>query len=119
EGLVSMAPVNERIIRPLIETDRQDIERYLVTRGQAWRTDATNADVAFARNRMRHLTIPGLAQHYNPQLAGTLSRTIDVLHEEDLLMRRWSDEWLGEHALIRTDSVDVDALQLAAAPLAL
>src|SRR5207237_7642209 len=39
EGMVSMAPVSGKIIRPLIETSREEIEGYLRERGQVWSTD--------------------------------------------------------------------------------
>src|SRR2546426_2079177 len=54
-GLVSMAPAAGNTIRPLIESSRVEIETYLKDRNQAWRTDSTNLDLNFARNRLRHV----------------------------------------------------------------
>ena len=50
EGMVSMAPVSGSTVRPLIEASRNDIETFLNSRKQCWRTDATNSDLAFSRN---------------------------------------------------------------------
>ena len=116
EGLVSMAPVTGQIIRPLTETDRTSIEEYLRSRGQPWRTDSTNLDVSLTRNRMRHLTIPDLVRNFNPNLPVTLSRTIEVLQDEDRWMRQLAEDWLLEHGAIGEDEVDVDAIALGAAP---
>lgn len=55
-----------KIVRPLLQISRADIERYLCMQGLAWRTDATNADTSYFRNRVRNLLIPLL----NAQVAG-------------------------------------------------
>src|SRR5262249_8254987 len=39
DGLVSMSAVTGNIVRPLIETDRDEVEAYLKQRGQSWRDD--------------------------------------------------------------------------------
>src|SRR5689334_8214596 len=83
EGLVSMSPVTQRTIRPLIEISRSEIEAYLQARNQGWRTDASNLDPAYVRNRIRNLVIPELAAQCNPRLIETLTRTVDILESED------------------------------------
>src|SRR6185436_9274809 len=72
EGLTSMEPVTGNLIRPLIEIPRREIETYLREKSQAWCTDSTNADLRFARNRLRLDVIPGLAARYNTGLAEAL-----------------------------------------------
>jgi tRNA(Ile)-lysidine synthase len=93
EGLVSMAPVVEETVRPLIETSRPEIESYLKDLGRSWRTDATNLDMSFARNRMRHEVIPKLASLFNAQLQDTLSRTLTLMEDEDLWMKTEAISW--------------------------
>lgn len=97
EGLSSMRPVTGRVIRPLIETRRSEIEDYLRSEDQPWRHDASNDDLRFARNRMRHVVLPTLAAEFNPRLPDTLSRTADVLEAEDQWMERVTDDWLADH----------------------
>ena len=46
------------VIRPLLGFSRQDIEAYAVRAGVEFRVDATNADTAIPRNRIRHETNP-------------------------------------------------------------
>src|SRR6185436_12035596 len=72
EGLTSMEPVTGNLIRPLVELPRADIETYLREKSQPWCTDSTNADLRFARNRLRLDVIPGLAARYNTGLAEAL-----------------------------------------------
>jgi len=115
EGLVSMSPVAGHLVRPLIETSREEIEAFLRDSGQCWRTDLTNSDISFARNRLRHEVIPQLASLFNSQLVETLSRTLTVLQEED--------SWLREEARSRLafqgSDGQLDVKTLNAMPVAL
>jgi len=73
EGLTSMAPVSGQTIRPLIEVSRAEVEGYLQAQGITWRIDSTNADLRFARNRVRHTVIPLIQGQFNPGFVETLS----------------------------------------------
>ena len=57
-GLSGIAGRRERIIRPLLEATRADIEEYLEKIGQSFKTDGTNSDNSYARNRIRNLILP-------------------------------------------------------------
>jgi tRNA(Ile)-lysidine synthase len=82
-GLAGMRPVTrEGLVRPLIEIERPEVERYLEDRGIAWREDASNSDRRFARNRIRHDLLPRLAQE-NPALPATLARLAAVAGDEE------------------------------------
>ena len=59
-----------RLIRPLLDFSRREIEAYAVRAGVPFRVDATNADVSIARNRLRHEVFPQLAQ-INPSFLRT------------------------------------------------
>lgn len=70
QGLAGIAPVRGSIIRPLLNTDREEIERFLAERQQDFCTDATNADGKYSRNQIRLQVLPvfgqlnsGFAQH--------------------------------------------------------
>jgi len=55
-----------RIVRPLRTLRREEVRRMLRARGLAWREDATNADPAFARSRVRHGFLPALDEALGP-----------------------------------------------------
>ena len=57
-GLSGIPPVRGYIIRPLIETCRAEIERYLSEHGIPYRTDSTNLSGDYTRNRIRNTLIP-------------------------------------------------------------
>ncbi len=83
-GLSGIHPVLEnRIVRPLLEVERAEVLEYLTALGQAWREDATNRDLAFDRNRLRHQLLPQLEKEWNPGLTGTLAHLADWAREEE------------------------------------
>ena len=71
------------IIRPMLGTSRGEIESYLNSLGQLWREDATNADVAYTRNRVRHELLPLLERDYNPNVREVLAEAAEVARDED------------------------------------
>ena len=62
KGLTGMDPISMRegytLIRPLLETSREEIETYLNEIGQSYRTDSTNLTDDYARNKIRHQILP-------------------------------------------------------------
>ena len=73
-GLRGMLPVSGRLIRPLLEETRDQIETYLREKGQTWRTDETNLDPSYTRNRLRLQILPLLEQYVNPAALRHLAR---------------------------------------------
>jgi tRNA(Ile)-lysidine synthase len=86
-GLAGVHPVAGKRIRPLIETRRSEIAAYLEERKTPFREDASNADLAYTRNRIRHSAMPGLLSEFNPRLAETLARSASILREDE----EWMD----------------------------
>jgi tRNA(Ile)-lysidine synthase len=118
-GLASMPAVSGTTIRPLIETNRQVVEAYLAEQNQIWQTDASNLDLGFARNRLRHVVIPQVASEFNPNLIETLSRTVEILEGEDAWMRALSEDWLTRNGTKRQDQFVLEVGRLQAAPVAM
>ncbi len=63
-----------QLVRPLLGRQRGEIEAYLRRHALTWRTDATNEQLSFLRNRIRHQVLPLLAT-LNPQVIAALGRT--------------------------------------------
>jgi tRNA(Ile)-lysidine synthase len=81
-GLGAMRVRAGRLLRPMLQATRRDVLDHLATHGLGWREDASNADPAFLRNRIRHELIPYLEARFNPALRESLARTASVLAEE-------------------------------------
>lgn len=90
QGLTGIAPMagigKIKVIRPFLETDRKAIEKYLRARNLDWREDASNADPAFLRNRVRHELLPLLEAKYNNGIRNALARLAEVQRDENELL---------------------------------
>ena len=84
-GLTAIPPVRGRIIRPLIDCSRDEIEEYCRENGIDYITDSTNASDAYTRNRLRHRVVPEL-KACNPAFDAAFSRLLDGLREDDELL---------------------------------
>lgn len=82
-GLSGIAPNANGVIRPLLEITRAEIEQFLRSKGIPWREDATNQDLSFARNRIRHELLPQLARDWNPKITEVLAHLADLAYEEE------------------------------------
>ncbi len=69
------------LVRPLLAISRADVEAYCAANGLAPRQDATNADLAYTRSRIRHELLP-LLSAYNSQVVEALGRTAAICADE-------------------------------------
>jgi tRNA(Ile)-lysidine synthase len=119
-GLGGIHPVREgRIVRPLLDVRRQEIESYLEERGVSYREDGSNLDPRFTRNRIRHELLPLLSAAYNPRLADSLARCASLLREEEEWMEAETREAFDTLAAVSPGRVRLDRKALANRPLAL
>jgi tRNA(Ile)-lysidine synthase len=77
-----------RILRPLLAVRRAKLVAFLESRNQGWRTDSTNADDAFTRNRIRHSVLP-LLREFNPAIDQALANLAELAREDEA---RWQSE---------------------------
>jgi tRNA(Ile)-lysidine synthase len=101
EGLSGMkwrnrSPVNPAIelVRPLLDATKSELRAYAVAMGVAFREDATNASLDIARNRVRQELLPLLRKRYQPAIAKTLLRTMDLVAAESEYVTMAALEWL-------------------------
>ncbi len=100
DGPASSSPC-PKLIRPLLEISRAQIEAYCQEHKLSPRQDYSNQDTTFFRNRLRHELIPQL-EPYNPNIRRVIQRTASVVAADtkilqDHLDRAWSfvtkNEW--------------------------
>ena len=70
------------ILRPLLKMKRNQIMQYLQQNSLRYRRDPTNDSLAFARNRIRHTTLPYLEKSA-PGLSDRLIQAADVFRQEE------------------------------------
>ncbi len=118
-GLAGIRPVtSDGIIRPLLDVERGEVERFLRERGMPWREDSTNATLDFDRNRIRHELLPQLARDWNPAIAETLAHVADWALAEEAWWESELDRLVGEHLTIRNGAVLLRTESLMSLPLA-
>jgi tRNA(Ile)-lysidine synthase len=73
-GLSAMKAKTKNVIRPLLQTSKQEILSYVKQNKLQYRTDKTNLDTKFTRNAIRHNLLPYLEENFNPAIKQTLSQ---------------------------------------------
>lgn len=63
-----------KVIRPLLDISRQQIEEYCGRRGLKPRLDHTNEEPVYTRNKIRLQLMPYLKENFNPNLLETVLR---------------------------------------------
>lgn len=96
KGLCGIAPVQGDIVRPLLGLRRTEIEEVLREKGLAWRTDSTNEELCYSRNRIRQELIPYLESTLNPETVKHLAEAAKMLREIDMHMEQTADDWLTD-----------------------
>ncbi len=81
-GLAGIPPVRKKIIRPLIEIERKEIEDFLGSEGIDFITDSSNTKKDYLRNKVRLSLMPALRE-FNPDITGALSKTAAIFREEE------------------------------------
>ena len=82
-GLAGMPYVREeRIIRPLLASTREEVLAYLAHEGLAYRQDSSNETPLYHRNRIRRELLPVITQ-LAPAAVRVLQRQADLLREDE------------------------------------
>ena len=73
------------ILRPLLDVTRREIHAYAQARGLRWVDDASNVDLYFQRNFLRHRVLPAIAKRF-PAYRVTIARAAGHLAEAALVL---------------------------------
>lgn len=93
EGLAGIPPVRGKIIRPLLQTPREEIEAYCRINHLSFVEDETNTDTALTRNRLRLEIMPLLKGLY-PGAQQSICRTAELLRREDTYLSNVAQAFL-------------------------
>lgn len=89
------------LVRPMLGIRREMIRRGLTEIGQAWREDASNDDLHYRRNWIRHRLIPLIESEF-PQGVDAIGRAIEGQKEWRVLIQRQAQDWC-RRAIIEPD----------------
>jgi tRNA(Ile)-lysidine synthase len=111
-GLAAMRPESTRgalrIVRPLLEVWRSEIDDYIREHRLKFREDASNADAKHSRNKMRREIIPALEKWFGREIKKSIRRSSEFLAAEN--------DWLD--SLIEKPLRELSVAALRAMPVA-
>ncbi len=99
-GLCGIPPIRGlgsgcRVVRPLLQCTRAEVEAYLTGLGQGFVTDKTNLSEDYSRNRIR-LNVISELEKINPSLQPVIFRMTKILREDDDFLEELSDKALSD-----------------------
>jgi len=122
-GLSGIARVTEyngvRVIRPLLNITRKEIEQFLHEHKISYREDASNRNVEILRNCVRHEILPLLRQKLNPQIETILARTAEIFQEEEEYLNTIARKSLNKIFSSENPGIKIDTKYLRRVPLAI
>jgi tRNA(Ile)-lysidine synthase len=95
-GIHESLPFGERVklIRPMLSITRAEVIEHCEHYDLMFRTDSSNLDLDFTRNRIRRELLP-LLREFNPRVEEALSRVAELSAEDDACLRDLAAESLA------------------------
>lgn len=103
KGLGGIRPVRDHIIRPLLFLGRTEIEEILNGIGQPWRTDRTNLETDYTRNRLRHEILPKMEKDLNRQALQHIAQAAQRLQEVEAYIEKQTGKAAGRSVETKKD----------------
>jgi tRNA(Ile)-lysidine synthase len=86
-GLAGIPEARGHVVRPILSCTRSEIEGFLDGQNLIYRTDSSNNETKYLRNKIRHEVIPFL-KTFNPDISGNLLGLAEIAREEE--------QWMSE-----------------------
>lgn len=111
DGLCSIKPKHNNYIRPLLQTNKQDILSYLKKHNISFVKDETNKSPNFLRNRIRHNIIPAL-QQVDQRSTSNCLQTINRLQEDQEVLLEYTQQTLQKLLVTKDNQQWLSCTQL-------
>ena len=118
-GFGGMHPRSGLVIRPLLDVSREEVREFLSSRHAEFREDASNADPAIARNRVRHELIPFLRDRFSPGIVNVLDREAAIAREDSEFLDQAAVLASGKLVILTSEGVEIDIEGLLVQPPAI
>jgi tRNA(Ile)-lysidine synthase len=122
EGLAGMPGVRPltpsiALVRPLLGLRRTDVLEYLAAIGQEYRTDATNQNTQWTRNRLRNELLPKLREDYNRKVDDAILRLAVHARDAEEFVAQHIDETAHQCVITECSYARIHCPQLLGKPL--
>lgn len=105
DGLRGMPYRRGRLVRPMLDITRDDVESYCQEHDLTPRRDSSNTNPAYARNNVRHELLPYLERRYNESIRAALLRLSDIAAAESDYLNDIARQWLADHPVIPVEEL--------------
>ncbi|MBO0799799.1 MAG: tRNA lysidine(34) synthetase TilS, partial [Blastocatellia bacterium] len=99
---------NVRLVRPLLETTREEVIAHCRHYELEFRHDSSNDVTSLTRNRVRHELLP-LLRTFNPRFNESISRTAELATDEQNYLKRLSSAVYAE--IHRAGEIEIEPLR--------
>lgn len=107
KGISGIPARNGKIIRPLLNYTREQIEYFVNTRGVIYRDDLTNFESHYSRNKLRNIVFPEF-QNINPSFLQTLHRNSYYLRQSSDILDELYLARRGQFMVEKQQCVSID-----------
>lgn len=92
DGLCGMPGIKDKIIRPLLDVSKNEIEAYIKRNCLSYRTDSSNYENNYLRNAVRNVIFPEIKQQTGTDIASSLLRAQRLLKTDRDFLNQYTDE---------------------------
>lgn len=106
-GLKGIEPIrDEKFIRPLIECERCEIEKYCEDNNLQPKIDKSNFENIYTRNKVRNLIIPQLQEEFNPNIVKSINKLSKLASQENEFIENYCEEILRNDLIINQENLE-------------
>lgn len=101
-GAIGIRPVNDKIIRPLLECQKEELTGWLEERQIMWKEDITNGDNSYTRNKIRNQVLPLLTE-VNGQAVKHIAEYADCMTEYEAFFQKAVQQYIEEQVVFKEE----------------
>ena len=105
-GLKGIEPIrDEKFIRPLIECERYEIEKYCEDNNLQPKIDKSNFENIYTRNKVRNLIIPQIQKEFNPNIVKSINKLSKLASQENEFIEKYCEEIFNNELIIDKENL--------------
>jgi tRNA(Ile)-lysidine synthase len=117
-GLSGIPETRGHVVRPILNCTRSEIEGFLDGQNITYRTDSSNNETKYLRNKIRHEVIPFL-KTFNPDISGNLLGLAEIARGEEQWMSEKTRELYSQIVTSKKGDLCIDISEFESQPLAM
>lgn len=112
-GLKGIEAIRDnKFIRPLIECERIEIEKYCDDNKLNPKIDKSNFENIYTRNKVRNVVIPQLKKEFNPNIINAINKLSDLATQEESFIQAYIEKIMYEKLVIEQNKDNLNDLKI-------